>query len=57
MIVTATRQRFRQRLELFPARLDLELQRDKFIQRQPLPGDFHIGQFLREMNHANRIGP
>ena len=43
-------------LEIFPARLDLQLQRDEFIQRQPPPRDFHIGQFLGEMNHVNRVG-
>ena len=55
-IVAAARQRFGKRLEFFPARLDLKLQRHKFIHRQPLPRDFHVGQFFGKMNHANGIG-
>ena len=38
------------------ARLDLVLQGHEFIQRQPLPRDFHVRQFFREMDHADGVG-
>ena len=56
MIVTGASQSLRAGLKLFPSRLNLQLQRYEFIQRETLPREFHIRQLLREMNHANRVG-
>ncbi len=55
-VVAAARQRARFGLEIPPAKLHFALQLDEFIQRQPPPRDFHIGQFFGKMNHADRVG-
>ena len=55
-VVAAARQRARFGLEIPPAKLHFALQGDEFIQRQPPPRDFHIGQFFGKMNHADRVG-
>ena len=32
-----------------------ELQRNEFIQRQPLPREFYVRQFLGKMDHADGV--
>ena len=56
-IVAATRQRLRLGLKFFPPLLDLNLQLDEFVQRQPLARNFHVSQFFREMNHVDGVRP
>ena len=39
------------------AALDLELQRDELVEREPLPGPFGIGVGDRKMQIPNRLRP
>ena len=55
-VVAAAGQCLRLRLEFFPTQPDLNLQFDEFIQCQPLPRNFHVGQFFWEMRHVNCVG-
>ena len=56
MIVAAARQRPGFGLEIPPATLNLPLQFNELIQRQPPPRQLGISQGLREVQHADRPG-
>ena len=54
-VVAAARQCLRAGLERFTPLLNLPLQFDELIQRQPSPRDFDISQFLGEMRHVDGV--
>ena len=56
MVVAAARQRPGFGLEIPPATLNLPLQVDELIQRQPPPASSVSGEGFREVQHADRLG-
>ena len=54
-IVAGARQTGGLRLKVSTTPLNGKLELDELIQRQPLAGDLDIRQFLREMQHVNRV--
>jgi hypothetical protein len=56
VVVAGAGEGFGAGFKFFAPRLDLDLQLDELIEREPLPREFHIGQLLREMNHAHGVG-